>query len=347
VTGIIVERWGGLRSASDERLRDLHAFAGVLHAEATPTAQRRTLEDFRASVRSMPDTYEVVAFVTRDASGVVNGWAEGCVLDVAENAHLAQASIDVRADARCRGIGRALLAELAEHAASRGRTTMIGTSTDRVPAGAAFAQRIGAREVQVSHEHRLVLDDVDRNLVDRWVSEAPDRAPGYSLLAVDGPIPDDLVDDVVIVYDAMNDAPRGDSGPEDEKASARLLRERERQIAATGALRWTLLVRNEASGRVVGLTEVRWDPAAPQTVAQGDTMVLAGHRGYALGKWLKAAMLKRILDELPTGETVRTNNADSNAAMVGINSALGFKPHIAISTWQVTVARVRTYLAQS
>ena len=68
------------------------------------------------------------------------------------------------------------------------------------------------------------------------------------------------------------------------------------------------------------------------------------HRGHALGKWLKAVMLQRILDERPEAVDIRTGNADSNDAMLGINRELGFKPHRAYTTWQVTTEQVRKYL---
>jgi hypothetical protein len=77
---------------------------------------------------------------------------------------------------------------------------------------------------------------------------------------------------------------------------------------------------------------------------QGNTGVRPEHRGHALGKWLKATMLQRIFDERPQAEEIRTGNADSNDAMLGINRALGFKPHRAHTTWQVTTAQVRKYL---
>ena len=55
-------------------------------------------------------------------------------------------------------------------------------------------------------------------------------------------------------------------------------------------------------------------------------------------------MLERILRERPEAVDVRTGNADSNDAMLGINHALGFKPYIAQANWQVPVEKVKAYL---
>ncbi len=41
---------------------------------------------------------------------------------------------------------------------------------------------------------------------------------------------------------------------------------------------------------------------------------------------------------------MRTGNADSNAAMLKINNALGFKPYTSDALWQVELQKVLDYL---
>jgi mycothiol synthase len=57
-------------------------------------------------------------------------------------------------------------------------------------------------------------------------------------------------------------------------------------------------------------------------------------------------MMQRILDERPQAIDVRTTNADSNDAMLGINHALGFAKYHTNLWWQVEVDRVKAYLAE-
>jgi mycothiol synthase len=74
---------------------------------------------------------------------------------------------------------------------------------------------------------------------------------------------------------------------------------------------------------------------------------LPRYRNRGLGRWLKAAMLERVLDDRPEVKRVRTENADSNAPMLKINQELGFRHYFAEYDWQVSVESVKAYLDQT
>ena len=117
-------------------------------------------------------------------------------------------------------------------------------------------------------------------------------------------------------------------------------------MAASGVERWAVYVRERATGAFAGISEVYWHPARPAILHQGDTGVFPQYRNRGLGRWLKAAMLDRVLRERPRVELIRTNNADSNAPMLRINTELGFRPYMARTIWQVETDRVRRYLGE-
>jgi hypothetical protein len=93
----------------------------------------------------------------------------------------------------------------------------------------------------------------------------------------------------------------------------------------------------DSNGVCVGGTEVTFEPSDPETVLQQNTGIDPGHRGLGLAKWAKAAMLQRIRAERPATRQVRTDNAFSNAPMLAINDALGFKVIRARTEWQADV----------
>jgi GNAT superfamily N-acetyltransferase len=190
-----------------------------------------------------------------------------------------------------------------------------------------------------------MLADVDRAMVERWVAEGPKRAPGYSVIAIDGPSPDDLVEQIVACKHVMNTAPRESLELDDAVLTVDQEREMERSIFARGFARRLVVARHDATGALVGFTELSHsDHELPETVWQWGTGVAPEHRGHALGKWLKAVNLLRVMDEWPDAADIRTHNADSNDPMLGINHALGFKPFTVDISWQVPVDKARAYV---
>jgi mycothiol synthase len=105
-----------------------------------------------------------------------------------------------------------------------------------------------------------------------------------------------------------------------------------------------VLYARHKSGELAGFTQMFYDPENPENLDQGNTGVAPKYRGHRLGKWLKAAMLQKVFAERPTAKHVRTGNADSNAPMLAINHALGFKPYIAHTVWQIEVEKIKAYL---
>ena len=72
---------------------------------------------------------------------------------------------------------------------------------------------------------------------------------------------------------------------------------------------------------------------------------MPAYRNRGLGRWLKAAMLDRIVRERPEARFVRTDNAQVNAPMLKINFELGFRPRARWTNWQVATDAVAQYLA--
>jgi GNAT superfamily N-acetyltransferase len=231
---------------------------------------------------------------------------------------------------------------MVDMAERHGRRLLFSNTSSRVPAGEFFMNAIGAQKALESHVNRLLIADLNRDLVAAWVREAPTNL--YELDFWDGPYPEAELDNVIALHRVMNTAPRGDLEMEDFNITAEQLRQGEQHMQATGRERWTAYVRHRTTGSFAGFTELVWNPNRPETVGQDGTGVFPEHRGHGLGKWLKAAMLERLLRERPSVKDVRTGNADSNAPMLKINTDLGFKPYISNAAWQVPVETVRAYL---
>ncbi len=101
--------------------------------------------------------------------------------------------------------------------------------------------------------------------------------------------------------------------------------EREAQLHAARRLRSSVLAL-DGDWLVVGYSDLSIPLDDPQHIHQWGTIVLRDHRGHRLGLALKARNLLEVQREYPGRTALHTANAEVNAAMVGINERLGFRP---------------------
>jgi mycothiol synthase len=328
--------------------RDVASFAvltNALQAEEDPDEPPQSVEAVARSLRvprdSGADNRDIVA---RDPQGIVVGHAWMILSRDGSNEHIADVHLTVRPDSRRLGVGSALLKCVVDIASNDGRTLLMDRTTNRVPAGEAFARHFGADPLFAVTAIRLHLRDVDRALVERWIRDGPVRAPGYRLLTLDGPIPEALVEAFVDLAAVMEEAPVDELDWEHERLTVSKLRAREARWAGHQRTIWTVIARHDASGELAGYTQLLLQHDHPHAVIQKETGVRLQHRGRALGKWLKATMLQRILSEAPDAVYIDTNNAVSNAPMLAINEALGFRLFRTDMVWQVPIERVNRAL---
>jgi mycothiol synthase len=323
---------------SDEELAERVAYTNELRREVLPDDPPITVEQVAAALAAQPDRIHTYAFRLKDADGALVGNATTSV-DAKErdNPDVLAAGINVLPAHRRQGHGTKLLAELVALADSLGKTRIVGDTYEGVDAGAAFAEAVGGTARQANHMNHLPLAEVDRPMLERWVAEAADRSSDYELIGWDGPVPDEHVADWLDLVLVMNTAPKDDLELNDFTFTEEQLRDAERVARAVHQEDWVLVARHRATGEWAGFHNVGWEPNQPRYVYVGATGVMPEHRGHALGKWLKAAMTLRILDERPDATNIRTGNADSNDAMLGINRLMGYRPLLGQMTWELPV----------
>lgn len=331
------------RRAPREELLAVARHVEALRAERLPGDPPLNLDEQVAQMRLVPADEEVLLWNVWDGAEVV-GHAD-LTLPLDQNTHLAFTDVSVLAAWRRRGLGTRLARELAAAAGARGRAKLLLWTNDRVPAGEAFAQRLGAQLAIRNHTNQLDLAaDLDRGLLETWLARAPERAQHYRVWFNDGPYPEDRLQDIARLSEVMNTAPRGELDMQDWTMTPAILRHQEEQMAAGGGTRLSAFAEHVPSGQLVGYSELGWRASRPSLIFQWATGVRPEHRALGLGRWLKAANLLRALDAHPELKFVRTGNADENRAMLGINHAMGFRPFIASADWQIETAAARQAL---
>ena len=271
-------------------------------------------------------------------AALVEGTVVGALrllLPTQDNPTVAVIDVAVHPDHRRRGIGALLLAEGTRLATEHGRTELISEVDEPRPgtAGRAFALRHGWTCDLLETRRDLALPPDEQRLA---ALEADARAAsrGYELVTWRDRTPDELIDDRAVLEQRMTtDAPHGELPVDEEHWDAARIREYEalhvdrgRTVLSAGAL---------TAGRLVAFTDLQVPLARPEQAHQGGTLVLREHRGHRLGALVKAAVLRDVMTGFPSVRRISTYNSDSNAPIVAVNEALGFRPAGQLSTWSL------------
>ena len=274
-------------------------------------------------------------FVHRDGRGRTVGVLE-VYLPQRDNRHVAMLGVFVHPAVRRQGLGRSLLEAGLDQARELGRTAVWveGFDTD---ASRGFAACLGLEPAIVSVNRRQPLGDVDRFDIDAVVSDSAAHAADYELLRLTGPVPDAMMDQMVVLVAAINDAPMDNLEFEDEVFSPERLRAFDTAQVAKGGRLYRLVARHRQTGVLAGHTVVAVDEERPWHAAQLDTSVLAEHRGHRLGLLLKGSMVQWLAEAEPQLLEVDTWNAASNAHMIAVNDRLGYQVMATATCYQTHV----------
>ena len=333
-------------TATDAAFSALHLHETTMQAERLPEDPPKSLASVKADWQSIPPFLKMRVWLVWDAAETaVIGKGLIAYTESDDNQHLAQVAVDVLPAYRQQGIARQLLALIVPVAEAQGRRLLVGNTNGRVPAGDQFMTRLGGSRGMATHINQLALVELDQNLMNRWLQSGQRQSAEFELGLWRGAYPEAQLEGIVALHEVMNQQPYDDLDVEDFHVTGEQLRQIEANLEAQGIERWTFFVQERATNKLAGYTELAFVPDRPAVASQGDTGVFPEFRGKGLGRWLKAAMLEKVLAERPSVHYVRTGNADSNAAMLKINRELGFKPYLSQTIWQVETEKVRDYLA--
>lgn len=333
------------KDASQAEFSALNRHTNKMRKERLPDDPPIPLEETIQNLQSIPPFLDLRLWAawTPDGNEIVALGNVGFIR-TGDNPHLAQFDISVDAEYRLQGLGRRMLRLIAEASQAAGRRLLMTNTVDRVPAGEAFMLILGAKKGLEAHTNQLRIADLDRSLVEQWLERNRANQDDFELGFWDGPYPEEHIAAVAELYDLVNQQPFGELEVQDMRLTPEQIRQMEHNLFARGNQRWTAYLLERISGRFAGYSETVWNPNRPELLRQDMTGVFPHYRGKGLGRWLKAAMLERVLKERPQVKYVRTGNADSNAAMLKINTELGFQPYTADVLWQVETEKVLEYL---
>jgi GNAT superfamily N-acetyltransferase len=334
-----VSEWVITRVRDEESLRRWHAVVAASQGADFVGLPADPIDDSRPLVSGRCGDEEFALYVGAAAGTPVCSALTR--LPVHDNVTLANMAVQVHPDHRRRGYGRRAVESVSDLLRAAGRTTMLvevptATCTSTPSEGEFLATSVGARRVTVEARRMLDLLAVSAATFSTLFEEARAAADGYSVIAWRGRTSPDLVPDMAELRALMStDPPQGELELEPEPWDAARFLEVEDAVLARGRQVLVVAVRHDASGELVGYTNVGVPSGGGTVGYQWDTIVRSDHRGHRLGLLLKLANIEQVRRELPAVRYLNTWNADENAHMVAINEQLGFRVMEGWSEWQL------------
>ena len=244
---------------------------------------------------------------------------------------------------RNRGLGAILVEPILEMFATDGRKRL-ATDIKEGAVGEIWVEKLGLKMAIREKRSRLALSEIDRVQMRSWINRASERASDYEVCFYRTPMPEDVIEKYCELQFQMNTAPLDDYEEDDLVITPGMWRDQEAKADVAMTDINTYIAVHKPTGEFVGSTSIETDRLSPEQAWQWETVVQPDHRNKGLGRWLKASMIEELATLDVPIERIDTYNAGSNAPMLGINIAMGFKPILVKNTWQGDLERARELL---
>ncbi len=320
---------------ADPSVADVAGAVAVVEAARIvdcPFRLTSTAADFVAGLRHGWDGDAAATAVARTSRGAVVA-VFGVMMPTRDNTHLGEVSVTVDPSWRRRGVGTQLFTVGIDRLKDAGRTLVVANCWDGT-AGVPFGKSVGLDRASEAVMRRQDLRTMDRERITRLAAQARQQAQEYELLRLSGAVPQDLLEQVARMTEAINDAPTDDLDVEDEVFSPDRIRAFEAAQDAYQRRMYRLVARHRSTGELAGHTMVGVSVQQPWQAWQFDTSIVKRHRGNRLGLLLKAEMLGWLGEAEPQLHRLDTGNAATNAHMIGINETLGYQITARLIQWQ-------------
>lgn len=251
--------------------------------------------------------------------------------------------VQVAKKARRKGIAKTLLLKTLEFAEKNGRDFFIFSTMSSVLDGMKFARHLNMTLGLSSSFSMVNFKEIDIDLMNKWRSALDENE--FEIGFWHYPYPEDEIEEYVkMENDFHKSVPRDDLDYEPQTVSAEELRQKMKAYKEKNLEKPVVWVKHRKTKEFAGYTDVVVVLNRPFRINQISTAVLNKYRRNGIGRAIKAEMILRLMELHPKAEYIMTANAKSNNSMLNINREMGFKHHITMDYWQISLENLKEYL---
>jgi GNAT superfamily N-acetyltransferase len=280
---------------------------------------------------TMPGERRMCWLATEPGEGRLLGHASALLMD-----DIAVLELVVHPDERRQGVGSALLLATARCAADSCIPSLGVEGVGDTPA-VPFYEAHGFRWAYAEMRSLLDVSTVDWF---RLGEMARGIGSGYRVEYHPGGPPESMYPAYARAKESVRDDGSGDLDLRPSSYDPERLRASLATLHARGLKPYIVLAVHEPTDTVAGLTEVVVPRQRPTRADQYDTIVVPEHRGYGLGRAMKARMLFELRAAEPQVVEVKTGHATEKEPLLKVNAELGFQPDREWREYEIDVAEL-------
>ena len=195
-------------------------------------------------------------------------------------------------------------------------------------------------ETNTSQNHyELLKEEVNIKIIENWIKRAKTMFPKYRLVFYET-LPETLLSDYSNLFtELLLDMPKN-SEFRNPYVTSEMIRKRQIKEEKNNCTSYRYLLFNERN-KMIGKTNIFIDKNNTKYVHQYMTGVTEKYRSKGLSKWLKAEMLKKIINDFPKMESIITETHPENTALIALNKKLGYNQVATLKEFKIPLERLK------
>jgi hypothetical protein len=298
---------------------DFYDLRGKLELQGNNKYLPETLEQFKKAYldRMDPEAGYVLSLIL--CQGNLNGWLSFQITGKGTTFEQVRMAFDYLGDSVPPDLTMLLARAISDYSPRHDSVTLSSSGKLNEQLAAAY------KGVIKRNTNRYVLDvkKADTGRMNKWLESIPDKNSDLRL-EFHRTIPEIHLEEYCKLFTVLLKEMPPDPIADDYHVTPDEIRKAYEEDKQKNRIVYSYLL-FAGDRQIVAMSNVAIDMNNPRSIYQFMTGVRHDYRGRQLGKWLKAAMYKKLVNDFPGFKEIRTDTNPLNKFMDGINKDMGYE----------------------